>query len=64
MFMDKVYHIYAKDKCIYHSLKEDEFQQVWNTINRLVEIYTEVDSKDLQYEELTLNKQIAIESSY
>lgn len=62
--MDKVYHIYAKDKCIYHSLKEDEFQQVWNTINRLVEIYTEVDSKDLQYEELTLNKQIAIESSY
>jgi hypothetical protein len=62
--MDKVYHIYAKEKCIYHSLDESEFKQVWETLNRLVEIYTEVSNDDLQYEELQVNKSVIAEASY
>jgi hypothetical protein len=62
--MEKIYHIYAKDRCIYHSLNEDEFRQVWETLNKLVEIYTEVDNDDLQYEELQLNKSAIAEASY
>ena len=62
--MDKVYHIYAKDRCIYHSLNKEEFDSVWETLNRLVEIYTEVNPDDLQYEEVIINKSMVLEASY
>ena len=61
--MDKVYHIYAKDRCIYHSLNREEFENVWETLSRLVEIYTEVQPDDLQYVELTTVK-TELEPSY
>jgi hypothetical protein len=62
--MDKVYHIYAKDRCIYHSLNKEEFDNVWETLSRLVEIYTEVNPDDLQYEEVITNKHMVLEASY
>lgn len=61
--MDKVYHIYAKDRCIYHSLNREEFENVWETLSLLVEIYTEVQPDDLQYVELTTTK-TELEPSY
>jgi len=61
---ENVYHIYAKDRCIYHSLKEEEFKVVWESLNNLVEIYTEVRKNDLQYEKVVRNSQITHESSY
>ena len=63
--MEKVFHIYAKDKCIMHSVREDEFYTVWNTLNNLVGIMkTDYTKDDLSYEELYVNKKVTSESSY
>ena len=62
---EKVYHIYAKDKCIFHSLKEDEFRATWNTLKILVDVLdTRYVSDDLTYEELTINKTAVLDSSH
>jgi hypothetical protein len=63
--MEKVFHIYAKDRCIMHSVKEDEFPTVWNTLNNLVGIMkTDYERDDLAYEETYVNKETALNSSY
>ena len=63
--MEKVYHIYAKDKCLMHSVKEEEFPTVWNTLNNLVGIMkTDYEQGDLSYEELYVNKKTVLESSH
>ena len=50
---DKVYHIYAKGKCIFHSLKEEEFKQTWAQLNNMVGIMkTDYMAEDLTYEEV------------
>ena len=33
---DKIYHIYAKDQCLFHSLKEEEFKNTWSTLHQMV----------------------------
>jgi len=63
--MEKVYHIYAKDKCLFHSLKEEEFTLTWKTLHRLVGIMkTEYTETDLSFIELTANKETIINSSH
>jgi len=63
--MEKIYHIYAKDQCLFHSLKEEEFHTTWDTLNRLVGLMkTDYTSDDLSYEELLNNKSVVNESSY
>jgi len=63
--MEKVYHIYAKDKCLFHSIKEDEFNTTWNTLNNMVGIMkTDYIVDDLSYEELIVNKEIILNSSH
>jgi hypothetical protein len=62
---EKIYHIYAKDKCIFHSVREDEFRTTWDTLNNMVGIMkTEYSVDDLSYEELVVNKQTILESSH
>jgi hypothetical protein len=57
--MGKVYHIYAKDECIYHSLTEDEFKSTWNTLINMVGLMkTDYNESDFSYEELTINKEV------
>ena len=57
--MEKVYHIYAKDRCIFHSLQEEEFTDTWSQLNNLVGIMkTDYSKEDLSYEELTVNKNL------
>ena len=61
--MQKIYHIYAKDKCLFHSVREEDFQLTWDTLNRMVGIMkTDYSENDLSYEELILNKEL--EASY
>jgi len=63
--MEKIYHIYAKDRCLFHSIKEDEFKTTWETLNNMVGIMrTEYTTDDLSYEELVVNKQTALDSSH
>ena len=62
---DKVYHIYAKDKCLFHSLKEEEFQKIWSNLKKLVGVMkTEYKMEDLSYEELLVNKEAVLNSSH
>jgi hypothetical protein len=59
--VQKIYHIYAKDKCIFHSVQEEDFQVTWDTLNRMVGIMkTDYSIKDLSYEELTVNKELEV----
>jgi hypothetical protein len=60
--MQKIYHIYARGKCIYHSLKEDEFKATWVALNRLADLVA--DKSELSYEELVVDKNVILNSSY
>jgi hypothetical protein len=65
MKTEKIYHIYAKDKCLFHSIKEDDFHMTWNTIRNMVElIETEYSIHDLSYEEVCTNPVLVQDSSY
>lgn len=63
--MEKIYHIYAKDKCIFHSLKEDEFKTTWNGLKNLIRVLNGIyKEEDITYEELFINKEIILNSSH
>ncbi len=63
--MEKIYHIYAKDKCLFHSIQEDEFKVTWKTLNQLVGLmHTDYNTDDLSYEELYVNREIILNSSH
>ena len=63
--MEKIYHIYAKDICIVHSLKEEEFDTTWKSLNNMIGMLkTDYTEKDLSYEELIVNKETILNSSH
>jgi hypothetical protein len=63
--MEKIYHIYVGNKCILHSVKEEDFQITWSTLNHLVGLmHTDYDTDDLNYEELYMNKEVILNSSH
>ena len=63
--MEKVYHIYAKDRCLFHSINEEEFNTTWKTLNNLVGLMkTDYESSDLSYEELVVSRNVSLDSSY
>jgi len=62
-FMEKIYHIYAGNICLMHSLKEQDFLPAWRTVQNMIAIMnTEYKVEDLSYEELLVNKEL--EASY
>jgi len=63
--MEKIYHIYAKDKCLMHSIKEEDFSATWNNFQHLVGLLkTDYQPDDLSYEEVFVNKEISKNASY
>ena len=63
--MEKIYHIYAKDRCLFHSIKEEEFQTTWKTLTNMVGIMkTDYSVDDLSYEELIVNRKVSLDSSH
>ena len=63
--MEKIYHIYIKDICIVHSLKEEEFNTTWKSLNNMIGLLkTDYTEKDLSYEELIVNKETILNSSH
>lgn len=53
--MEKVYHIYDKNNhCINAVLSEEEFKEKWE----------ELKGQDVDYEEVEVNRQLMVESSY
>jgi len=63
--MEKIYHIYAKDRCLFHSIKEEDFEITWNTLNNMVGLmHTDYEVSDLSYEELMVNRKVSLDSSH
>ena len=59
--MDKIYHIYIKGECKYHSLSEDQFNIIWNYLDKLCWI-AELNREDIDYEELETPSRYLINS--
>ena len=54
--MEKVYHIYAKEECLYNNLSETQFNKTWNTLNGMVGLlHTDYHVEDLSYEKVSGN---------
>ena len=50
---EKLFHIYAKDKCLFHNIKEEDFSVTWNTIRGIVGLMqTDYNLEDLSYVEV------------
>lgn len=63
--MEKIYHIYAGNKCLFPNIKEEEFTITWNTVRGIVGLMqTDYTEEDLSYEEVTINRQQMLEASY
>ncbi len=46
----KSYHIYAKDRCLYHNLDLEDFQEKWEMLNVMVGLLkTDYQQEDLDY---------------
>ena len=51
--MEKVYHIYAKEECLYNNLSTEEFNNTWETLKGMVGLMkTDYELEDLSYEEV------------
>ena len=52
ILMEKVYHIYAKEECLYNNLSEVQFNKTWRTLKGMVGLMqTDYQLEDLSYEE-------------
>ena len=61
---EKIYHIYLKNKCIYHSLSEEDFSLTWRMISEFLSITDDSKKNDLSYEEVIRSKELVLNSSY
>ena len=51
------FHIYAKEKCLYHSLTKKEFDEKWDMLQNMLElIKTDYELRDLNYERIVVDK--------
>ena len=65
MSLIKVYHIYAKNKCLYHSITEEDFRVKWEEIKMMVGLMkTEYSVEDLSYEECEVIRDTVCDASY
>ena len=50
---EKVFHRYAKDRCLYHNLEVNDFREKWEMLNIMVGILkTDYQEEDLDYIEV------------
>ena len=62
---EKIFHIDAKNKCIFHSIKEEEFSVTWNTLKGMVGLMqTDYTLEDLSYEEVEKTPHTTEDPSY
>ena len=64
MKKEKVYHIYAKEECLYNNLSEYQFSKTWETLKGMVGLMrTDYSVDDLSYEVCEVNRISAIDTS-
>jgi hypothetical protein len=65
MKKEKVYHIYAKQECLYNNLTESQFNKTWETLKGMVGLMkTDYMENDLSYEVCEVNRTAAIDTSH
>ena len=65
MKKEKIYHIYAKEECIYNNLTETEFEKTWQSLKGMVGLMkTDYTEDDLSYEVCEVNRVSAIDASH
>ena len=65
MKKEKVYHIYAKEECIYNNLSESQFNETWETLRGMVGLMkTDYTEEDISYEVCEVNRISAIDASH
>lgn len=53
------FHIYAKEKCLFHNLQKEDFENKWETLRGMVGLMkTEYEVNDLTYEKVEFNKNV------
>ena len=63
--MEKVYHIYAKEECLYNNLTREEFNNTWETLKGMVGLMkTDYEEEDLSYEMVEITHNYCEEPSY
>ena len=61
----KVFHIYAKEECLYNNLTEEQFKDTWNVLNGMVGLMkTDYEVEDLSYDEVEQTAPCTEEDSY
>ena len=61
----KVFHIYAKDECLYNNLTEEQFKDTWKVLNGMVGLMkTDYEVEDLSYEEVEQTAHESEDPSY
>ena len=50
----KVYDIYARGKCIYHHLPEKEFVQIWDMLDKFLQVSGVMEKNDVFYKEVKM----------
>ena len=64
MKKEKVYHIYAKEECIYNNLSESQFNQTWETLRGMVGLMkTDYTEEDISYEVCEVNRISTVDTS-
>ena len=64
MKKEKVYHIYAKQECLYNNLTESQFNKTWETLKGMVGLMrTDYNIDDLSYEVCEVNRISTIDTS-
>ncbi len=62
---EKVFHIYAKNRCLYHNLGLEDFQEKWEMLNVMVGLLkTDYQEEDLDYTAVEETPTNGEESSY
>jgi hypothetical protein len=53
----------VKNECVYHSLSKEDFDKLWDFVQKLTWL-TDINETDIQYEEVTYNKELVLNSSH
>jgi hypothetical protein len=62
--IEKKFHIYLNNECLYHSLNIEDFEIKWKMISEFLTIIDDRKKDNLSYEEVLYSKETILNSSH
>jgi len=62
--IEKKFHIYLNNECLYHSLNIEDFEITWKMISEFLTIVDDRKKDNLSYEEVLYSKETILNSSH